>query len=304
VARCFYCANALDASPEPEHVLPAAINADLTTRRVCTPCNHWAGTEVDHPWLGSHLVRECRHRWNVPDRYGRTVPEIAYKGKLNDGDDALVTIDGSDVRIRRIPKQVEDGQSITFTGYDQTEFDRAVLRLQQRHPQLVAPKELTVIETTFTATVNLEASVHIWPRFAAKVALGVASLVVDDSWLDTPTAIELRDVLQNGHPASELAALDHPGVAWSAVPFELVAGTHMLLPPQHLLTFETTAEEGDWLVIVVFGELVYRLPLNPLWGDATPQSWLFGPTTPQPRQLPPAVQYVITSLENGWSGPG
>lgn len=62
-----------------------------------------------------------------------------------------------------------------------------------------------------------------------------------------------RAVLRNGHYTTEQAALDQPGMAWSAIPVGLSPGTHPLLPPRHLLTFESTEDEGEWLVMVVFG---------------------------------------------------
>lgn len=300
MARCFYCADELDGVPEPEHILPAAINAGLTTRRVCTPCNHWAGTEVDRPWLETAGVREARLRWKVPDRWGGTVSKIVYKGALPDGDAALIVLTDDNVEIRRRPQAVDNGDTITLTGYNQPEYAKAIGRLRQRYPNLEAPEELTLVNGLLTATVNLHSNVHIWPRFVAKVALGVASLVADDSWIDSSDATGLRGVLRHGHYTTEQAALDQPGVAWSAIPLELRPGTHPLLPPQHLLTFESTEDEGEWLVIVVFGQLLYRVPLNLDWPPSGPQSWLFSEGVAKPRQLPAAVQFYLLSTENGW----
>ncbi|MGH3832562.1 MAG: hypothetical protein ACRDRS_19325 [Pseudonocardiaceae bacterium] len=109
------------------------------------------------------------------------------------------------------------------------------------------------------ATVHLKSIVHLWPRFAAKIALGVASLLVPDSWLATDVAIGLRQVLRNGHPQTLQAALDQRGIAWFAIPFGLIEGTHPVRPPQHLITFEE-AEGEQWLIIVVFGRIVVSRP--------------------------------------------
>jgi hypothetical protein len=274
----------------PEHILPASIRAELITHRVCTPCNRWAGEEIDQPWLSEVHVKNARQRWQIPDRRGNPAPSVSYPGKLGDGGEALVRIIGEQVNIRRLPSKVDHGDSITLTGYDQKEYEKIVERLRRQYPKLVAPKEITVHNTSLAATVHLESNVHIWPRFAAKVALGIASLLVPDSWLATDVAIGLRQVLRDGHPQTLRAALDQPGIAWSAIPFGLIEGSHPVKPPQHLITFEEVKGE-QWLIIVVFGELLYRVPLRLDWGGLPPQSWLFNDTNGMPRQLPAAIQF-------------
>lgn len=123
--QCFYCAGQLDGSPAPEHILPASIRAELTTNRVCTPCNRWAGEEIDQPWLGEVHVREARQRWQVPDRRGNPPPPVSYKGKLEDGGEAIVRMVGEQVQIRRLPNKVEHGESITLIGYDQNGYEKS-----------------------------------------------------------------------------------------------------------------------------------------------------------------------------------
>jgi hypothetical protein len=127
---------------------------------------------------------------------------VSYEGKLEDGDEAIVKMVGEQIQIRRRPGKANHGESITLTGYDQQGYEKVIERLQRQHPDLVAPKEVTFDDTSLTATVHLESIVHLWPRFAAKVALGVASLVVPDSWLATDAAIRLLKVLRDGHPAN------------------------------------------------------------------------------------------------------
>ena len=62
-------------------------------------------------------------------------------------------------------------------------------------------------------------------------------------------------------------------------------------PPQHLITFEEASGE-QWLIIVVFGELLYRVPLHFDWRGLPPQSWLFDDTDGMPRQLPAAINFI------------
>lgn len=295
--QCFYCAEQLDQSPEPEHILPASIRAELTTHRVCTRCNRWAGKEIDQPWLGEVHVREARQRWQVPDRQGNPPPAVSYKGKLQDGGEAIVKVIGDQVQIRRRPNRIDHGESITLTGYSQEEYEKILERLRRQYPNLVAPKKLTFDDTSLTATVHLESIVHLWPRFAAKVALGVTSLLVPDSWLATDVAIGLRQILRNGHLRTLQAALDQPGIAWSAIPLQLIEGSHPVRPPQHLITFEEHGGE-QWLIIVVFGELLYRIPLHLDWRGMPPQSWLFDDANGRPCQLPAVIQYYYMTKGN------
>ena len=62
-------------------------------------------------------------------------------------------------------------------------------------------------------------------------------------------------------------------------------------PPQHLITFEEASGE-QWLIIVVFGELLYRVPLHFDSRGLPPQSWLFDDTDGMPRQLPAAINFI------------
>lgn len=272
---------------------------ELITRRVCTVCNHWAGAEVDQPWLDEVHVLEARQRWQVPNRRGGPPPSVSYRGKLEDGAEALITLIGQEIQIRRLPNWVDVGDSIILTNYDQIGYEKALKSLRRQYPNFVAPKNLSFIDASFTATVNIESGVHLWPRFAAKVALGVTSLVAPDSWLATDVAIGLREVLHAGHPQTLQTPLDQPGIAWSAIPLGLISGSHLPRPPQHLITFEEV-EGQQWLIIVLFGELLYRVPFHLDWNGMPPQSWLFDGTGRRPRQLPAAIQFY--AMATGWSG--
>jgi hypothetical protein len=125
-------------------------------------------------------------------------------------------------------------------------------------------------------------------------------LMVTDEWLDTSGAHLLQSVLWSGHPDSRQYALRHPGQAWSAVPFPLEEGTHPLMPPEHLLTFETDDRGVDWLSIIVFAELLYSVPLDIDQGPMSAWSWWFSPSVKVGRQLPASVQAHV--LNYGWPG--
>lgn len=295
--RCFYCAQPFEGSQDEEHVLPAAVGADLVTGRVCTACNRRAGIEVDRPWLRHPEVVELRSMYSIPDRRGRVRP-ASWEGQLNDGKPATVRIAGDQVHIARRPTEDFDGTVWTLEGYDDDAAKRKLERLRAAHGD-VRPifSEEHVPDGPLTAHVTHRLDVDIWPRFAAKVALGIASILVhDESWLDSPLASALRKVLWSGHPSTMLDGLAlHAGVAWSMRPFELTPGTHPLRAPEHLLVFEETPEQGEWLVIVVFGSLLYRVPMPMDWAaiQVPPQSWRFDPIAGAHRRLPVAAQAAL-----------
>jgi hypothetical protein len=111
--------------------------------------------------------------------------------------------------------------------------------------------------------------------------------------LDTSQAVALREVLWNGDASTQQDALAHRGVAWSAPPSQLAEGTHPLNPPDHLLVFESERRGQDWLVVVTFGELLYRVPLSLDWHGMPPQSWWFDPMQKKVRQLPAVIQMLV-----------
>jgi HNH endonuclease len=302
--RCFYCAQPFEGSQDEEHVLPAAIGADLVTGKVCTACNRRAGVEVDQPWLRHPEVVELRGLYSIADRRGRVRP-ASWEGQLNSGKPATISLKGDEVRIVRRPTEEFDGSVWTLEGYDEDAAKRKLERIRAKYGD-VRPisSEERMPDGPLTAHVTHVVDVGIWPRFAAKVALGVASLLVDDdSWLSGPIASVLRSVLWSGHPSTLTDGLAHPGVAWSLRPFELQPGTHPLRAPEHLLIFEETPEEGEWLVIVVFGWLPYRVPLAMDWAaiEEPPQSWRIDPIAGRHRRLPAAEQVALLgqSLTDG-----
>lgn len=197
------------------------------------------------------------------------------------------------MRVVQQPSESFEDGIWTVEGYDEDAAAKKLRRLRRDHGDVRVISTETRPANNLSATVTHTLDVNVWPRFGAKVALGVASLVVEDeSWLDSTVAQELRSVLWDGHPSTIEKGLAVPGIAWSMRPFLLDAGTHRLRAPEHLLIFERDPDGGDWLVIVTFGELLYRLPLPLDWSatGAPPPSWRIDPVTAAHVQLPSAVQ--------------
>lgn len=289
---CFYCTGPITGRVDPEHVLPAALGTNLTTRRVCRACNQRAGVEVDQPWLSEHRVEESRRLLGLPDRRGRAPGVLSFRGQLEDGSPALVTLEGDEVSMRRLPVQDMHPWGVTLSGYTEDEADRAWQRLVEQGIPLSDP--VTVVERgPLTVTVRRESAVDLWPRFAAKVALAFASTFADDAWASSDSAAQLREVLWNGHPDTKQDALAHPGIAWSALPLIVQPWAAPLRIGEHLLACERTEEEGSGICLVLFGDLIYRVPAGVPWpDDFAPTCW-FGPEQMGGRQLPYDVQMTL-----------
>jgi hypothetical protein len=230
--------------------------------------------------------------YRIPDRRGRARP-ASWQGDLGSGRRAVISVEGEAVRVVQQPSESFEDGIWTVEGYDEDAAAKKLRRLRRDHGDVRVISTETRPANNLSATVTHTLDVNVWPRFGAKVALGVASLVVEDeSWLDSTVAQELRSVLWDGHPSTIEKGLAVPGIAWSMRPFLLDAGTHRLRAPEHLLIFERDPDGGDWLVIVTFGELLYRLPLPLDWSatGAPPPSWRIDPVTAAHVQLPSAVQ--------------
>jgi hypothetical protein len=140
VPRCFYYSELFSGAPPPEHVLPAAINGDLVTDRVCGPCNHRARVEVDQPWLDDYLVKESRVRLRIPNRRGDPPRHMSIPlGPPGNPPAAIVHLDGvsGSTMIKRIPKDESKGAWITMSGYSKEDLAQKIERLKRDHPNFV-----------------------------------------------------------------------------------------------------------------------------------------------------------------------
>lgn len=120
-----------------------------------------------------------------------------------------------------------------------------------------------------------------WPRFGAKVALGLASIVLDDRWLGTRGARAVQAMF-SGQPWKNVLAFD-PDL-WACYigasdPFaSLAAGEHVV----GLCDF---GEDGPCAWMILFGAVAYRMslpdadipPEQPTWlltlSRTTPSGW-------------------------------
>ncbi len=276
---CFYCGRSLGGARHPrEHVLPAAVGGTLLTDRICAGCNRQAGSEVDQPWQNWPLIMELRHRFAVPDRDGKPPRPVRWTGALTaGGGPAAIDVKGQRVDVRILP--TED----VYLGMRVHKGEPADIAKRTRRILRDAPEAEIVnlpsatLPGPLSAQATWELDVHVWPRFAAKVALGIASLVADDEWVETQEAADLRRVLWFGDESTVEHEMLPEGVAWSLAPLDLTSVAHPLRPPEHLLTIERW-QDRTWVVLVAFGTFRYGVPVSFETPTSNqPIAWLFEP---------------------------
>jgi hypothetical protein len=234
------------------------------------------GREVDQPWLDDPHVRDSRMLHEVPDRRGAAVRPRGVKVELADGRQVVVRDRAGVAEIQPIPQTTIDEQRGTVLIHGTAEdLAKAVTRFERDHPEVQWLPSQPGEQYPRSIAVPQEYDVETWPRFAAKVALGVMSRLVDDDWLDSATANALQDILWSG--AKQAAALDDRGWAWSAVPLGIDVTKppgNMLRDAEHLLLFEELNGTAA-LCMILFGDWLYRVPLPKSELPSEPPAWLF-----------------------------
>jgi hypothetical protein len=261
---CAYCGRTAGSETHPpEHIFPAAVGGTLVTDAVCSSCNQRAGSEVDQPWMEWPLVMELRHRFDVRDRDRKRPRPVRWKGNLISADHpARVDLRGERVDVGVLPRQDEESGLRVYSG-DPADVAKWRQRTQAADPRarfVEFPSE--ALEGPLQARVTWQLSVDIWPRFAAKVALGAASLIASPSWLESDEAGRLREVLWQGHASTRNVGLAlAEGWAWAMAPLDATGVPHPIRAPEHFVALQRWQGRAC-VVLVAFGTFVYRVPVD------------------------------------------
>jgi hypothetical protein len=283
--RCWYCGQrTLKQGDPPEHVVPAAIGAELTTDRICRECNTRAGRTVDQPFLRDWFLAAAREDSGVPDRHGSPPGRPRQKATLADGRPVWADLARGTVEVFPHSTKPDAAGEITLSAGTQADFDALVVKVADRLrtkgtplPPLPTPRREPVSKVEVQVSLNK----FTWARAPAKMALGCASLLLDEAWLDTPSAKQLQGWLWDDKPrtidgAGELLAL--PYVLSDGDDFQ-----QLCPPPNHLVCFVKTP--GGWrLSCVLFGRLLATLSFDPGQEALSDTGWLFDPLARKVRQ--------------------
>lgn len=286
---CPYCGERRpDSERSDEHVLPAAIGCELITDLVCFDCNQRAGKEVDDPFLDELWVREMRHRHQVPDRRGRIPgPPVIESELTSDGSRALTIMDRAGWFLKALPVETWTDPSTLVYGVDATDAPEITQKKLERLRRETG-RDVTLTSQTPRTTENPEAtikyqqSVVTWPRMGAKVALAVARMELDDTYLMSPAAEWLRSLLWGDMAQT---APDDAGISKHLAGETLDADVRLgQRPPEHQLVLHRAGQKVG-IAFTLFGEVRYAVSLGTAASLAAPAVWALDPIARRVRRL-------------------
>lgn len=281
---CLYCGTDRPENERSlEHPLPQAIGgAAWGTRHVCDECNRYCGREIDRPLASDFFVLDMRHRYEIPDargvvppaprKYGRGIPS-GRRIEVESGRDAITA--------RCLPHRISAIETQEHYVVDPNDAAR-ILRLRaerirkQRGAGFEVRAQLGQTDGNPDDRVQIDYSVSadVWPRFGAKLGLGLGARGMGDAWLRSDWAAWLRARLRGSDAASPGGIATLPLFPESLSADDSFA--RLSDPPQHTIVFTHT--DPTVLVAHLFGSWRYGVPLGPN-GPRDGPAWTFDPRT-------------------------
>lgn len=265
---CPYCGREKDdAERTVEHPVPARMGGNLEIP-ACSACNEQCALAVDNPILnGDGDVRVLRTAYDVrsPRRRNRRARDqfagtLAGQGvkavwRPGPGGGEMVAVEAAE------PVLEEDGTFTLVTPVEDAErhLERGLERMRKENPgKTVSLVTSEVVTNQVTFEHGWGITPEMWPRFMAKVSLGLGHLAVDD-FDESSEAKMLRWLLRGRFHADLLA----PGFELGVVPEKLESDAierDLLCPHEHLLSV-VRAPEALVFTAIFFGELRYKLAI-------------------------------------------
>ena len=186
-----------------------------------------------------------------------------------------MTIDGEG--RPQIAGQIVDHGDGTYSISASTdeEVDKLLGRLAARllpdgfKPQ-IARRSVTNVRPTINANVSMK--LRRWTSMAAKVGLGIGSIVYEPAWRASSDAVFLRRVMRDGHDGDGNVLI--PEFVGDHVVRELAG------PPNHVVYF-ASHRRTTRMMLVLFGEAMIAAPIDTT-GRMTPRTaWRLDPTRPR-----------------------
>jgi hypothetical protein len=273
---CAYCGQPrLTGAEKPEHPIPAAMGSSAKVFTVCDPCNERADVEIDQPFLGDVLIQSYRHLFDVRDHRRarrRRVQSPLLSGYTADGAYVSTHEDGTP-KLHPTVVPNPDG-SETLIASTQQEMDVLLAEKRRRAVRdgegveiLNSGSRSGPLELTNRVSTNLDA----YTRMASKIALGLASYAYPEAWRTSDEAILLRRLMRG----EETAALFPDTVD------EQSAVRQIVQPPNHAAFFVGSMRSDKLIVIVLFGTLVWALPVVRRVGAPPEIAWHLDPRRPR-----------------------
>ncbi len=208
---CFYCGSLKDASESSdEHIVPSCIGGSRNvtlTDRVCKKCNSFMGDNVGLPFCRDWFIESARmlagvaHRGKRPTTFmGELIWDRPEKTGvfLLEGGAYIFVIDGRD-GVRRL------AVGLDHTKPEMMDLVRRVIRRKFPGLPIINDASLhsayelelanAVIAEGASLRIKNQISVVAWHREIAKMALGLACLTLDATYVSSPGAALLREFL-------------------------------------------------------------------------------------------------------------
>jgi hypothetical protein len=257
--RCFYCGESGKAGSN-EHVPSQFLGSRLKTRRVCSPCGARIARELDDEVARYPMVLMPKALADVRSvKHQRKRPSFSVAG--------AVSATGQAVEVEFSPsgRVARDGRGAAVHD---------------------------VVEVRYGLGDDL------WPRLIAKVALGCASLLLPDDWLDGRLAQGLQSLLWHG-PIDNV--LWPGGVPAACGELEADDPARLALGRQrHMIGFVGDDGANHCAFAYLFGgQLACALPLPGLAIDG-PSVWVLDSQLREP----PAPEGYDSAIERMLGGQG
>jgi hypothetical protein len=282
---CTYCARRLPAAERSvEHPLGQSIGGSgWWTREVCKQCNRERGKSVDRPFAEQPIVVGARHMFGVPDLHGNVPDAPRLFGEMENGGRGYLELGRDGARARRVPRVLRRDENVEHyvveTGEAEELLRKREARLRRQHGENVKIESNveTVIDDT-TANIPYSLKITVWPRFGSKLGLAFGRHLFGTAWLSTPQAAHLRDVL-----SGKDSEPDDLAYFWETIESDDLFA-RLAPPPAHLVAF-CANEKGAGLMVQVFGQMRYRVPLSPASHASSGWTlWIFDPVQGKARQ--------------------
>ncbi|HEV7751798.1 MAG TPA: SEC-C metal-binding domain-containing protein [Baekduia sp.] len=263
--RCTYClADKPDASfATVEHVMPAALGGEWTTRQVCDDCQARANEVADQLIIKDFLIVFLRAAYRVGDRSHRVPLAPRFAVPLDEGGVVKVTLEAEGTRLEGCTSPAVAALLGIQGGSAQDQDRLRDLVGDDVRARLHDPTELArarQVESTPPLA---------WSRFMAKLALACGRKAYGDTWLDSSHARLLSADLLSDAPPKLAQQREHVPPLGETWPF---------LPPRHTLWIDDVGDAAI-LHVVLFGQLLGAVPINRAGVASEYSAWRFEPTT-------------------------
>lgn len=191
----------MTGNEDPEHALPAAINARFTTYAVCDACNSWAGKHIDQPWLSDPFVLGLRFWHQIPDRDGnKPSHDPMLVGMTDDGRRVGLRADGRPELLNSPIREGKEAGEFHISAPDQETLGRMIDRVLRKVGKTRDEVELGEAQvTTERPWINAKAEIYpgSWERIAAKATLALLAGEMPESWRESESAERLRERMRD-----------------------------------------------------------------------------------------------------------